>query len=127
MTPDHPRDNSGVNVYSLVPALKVRVTPTRAYPSWQKPIAYIWEYGFDSLYGGLHTSYTSDIASMKDWHGKVDFSAGSCFQALEKCRYCIYSYRRLYILANQGSAIHATFASFLVPRVNGLNTHTRII
>ena len=61
----------------------------------------------------------------------MEFSAGSCFQALEKCRYCVYSHRRLYILANQGSAIHAAFVPFfflrLEPGANGLNIHAGII
>ena len=32
---------------------------------------YIWEYGFDGLYNGLHTCYISVIISMKGWQEKV--------------------------------------------------------
>ena len=43
--------------YSLVPAAKVQVIPTRAYPGWQKPIVHtcIWEYYYDDLSSKLCT------------------------------------------------------------------------
>ena len=44
-------------------------------------------------------------------------------------RYCVYSHRRLYILANRGGVTHSAFTSFLMPRAgaNGLNGHAGII
>ena len=53
----------------------------------------------------------------------MDFSAGSRFLALEKHQYCVYSHRRPYVLANQGSVTHPALthvrafshASSLVP------------
>ena len=103
---------------SLALVSKVRVTPTRAYPGWQKPIVCIQENGYNGLYSRLHTRYSSVIVAMKNLLGKIsvrEFSAGSYFLLLEEQRYCVYFYRRLYILAYQGSVIHLAFTPFIAP------------
>ena len=81
--------------------------------------AYIWEYGFDGLYSRLYTfilpsSHLWRVDKDRSLH--MDFPAGSCFQVLEKRRYCIYSHKCLYNLANPGYVTHPAFAPFLVPQ-----------
>ena len=105
--------NSDVSMFtSLVPALKMLVTPTRTSPSWQKPIACIWENAFDGLCQGLPICYSSVVIAMRiplnwrslnvdfsPWRRSLHFSTGSHFLALEKHCYCVHSHRRLYSLS----------------------------
>ena len=67
-------DNSSVNIFLVSASFEgashtyPRIpTPLLPSPGWQKPIAYIWENGFNSLYSGLHIHYSSVIVATIRW------------------------------------------------------------
>ena len=105
-------DNSSVNVL-LISASIEGASHTYLHLSWLAK-AYCVYMGVRLQWPLWQTAYLLYFCHcVYEGFGKerflyVEFSVGSCFQVLEKHRYCVYRYshKQLYILTNQGSVIH---------------------
>ena len=90
----------------------------------------LWEYG---LYDGLHTCYTSVIASLKGWQGKI--SACGVFLQVAASK-CLKTAKIVFIPIGDCIFLPTKEVRYtprscrfsrLEPGANGLNAHARII